>query len=289
VRNRRLNPVPLLAGPAGGFPPVRRNESTVVAGIGYGLTARGAGGPAEAGLEGFNAQAPVRPSLPGSRCRTVFLKIQPRSPLLIGILLTGLLVAGCRSTYYAAWEKFGVYKRDLLKKKVVAARDDQKEAGQQFKDALTRLKELYGFDGGKLEKSYGALQKDYERSAAKADDVRKRIRDVETVAEDLFAELDRELKQISTPALQASSRRRLLETRDRYEALHSALKKAEQSMAPVLVQFHDQVLYLKHNLNAQAIASLKGEATSIQSEIARLLAEMNASITQADEFIKTLQ
>ena len=56
---------------------------------------------------------------------------------------------GCRSTYYKAWEKFGVYKRDLLKKNVEEARDDQKKATEQFKDALTRLKELYGFEGGR--------------------------------------------------------------------------------------------------------------------------------------------
>jgi hypothetical protein len=60
-------------------------------------------------------------------------------------------------------------------------------------------------------------------------------------------------------------------------------------MAPVLTQFKDYVLYLKHNLNAQAIASLKGEATNIQAEISKLIAQMNQSIAKADEFVKTLQ
>jgi hypothetical protein len=59
-------------------------------------------------------------------------------------------------------------------------------------------------------------------------------------------------------------------------------------MDPVLTRFHDQVLYLKHNLNAEAIASLKGETTDIQTEIARLLEDMNAAIAQADKFINTL-
>ena len=174
-------------------------------------------------------------------------------------------------------------------KKVIAARDDQKEAGEQFKDALTRLKEMYGFDGGKLEKLYGTLQKDYERSAAKAESVRHRIRDVETVAGDLFAEWEKETSQISTPALQSASRTQLRETRARYDSLHTALRKAEQSMGPVLVKFRDHVLFLKHNLNAQAVASLKGEAANIQDEIARLIAEMKASIAQANEFIKGME
>src|SRR3954453_16652074 len=102
-----------------------------------------------------------------------------------------LLLVGCKGAYYSTWEKFGVYKRDLLKKKIEAARDDQKAAGEQFKDALTRLKEMYGFSGGSLEKTYNELQKDYEKSAARADTVHKRIKDVETVAEDLFSEWEK--------------------------------------------------------------------------------------------------
>src|SRR5258706_13431638 len=94
-------------------------------------------------------------------------------------LLAAFAVTGCRSTYYSAWEKFGVYKRDLLKRKVEAARDDQKAAGEQFKDALTRLKEMYGFQGGDLEKTYTSLQHDYDRCVTRADAVHKRIKDVE--------------------------------------------------------------------------------------------------------------
>jgi hypothetical protein len=208
--------------------------------------------------------------------------------LALGGLALLLAVTGCRSTYYSAWETFGVHKRDLLKKRVVAARDEQKEASEEFKDALTRLKELYGFEGGNLEKAYRELQNDYDQSVAQADDVRKRIRDMEQVANDLFAEWEKELGQITSATLQADSRRKLRETRDRYESLEASLKKAAQGMDPVLAQLRDQVLYLKHNLNAQAIASLKGEATNIQADISRLVAEMNAAIAKADEFIKQM-
>jgi hypothetical protein len=199
-----------------------------------------------------------------------------------------LILCGCRSAYYSTWEKFGVYKRDLLKKRVVEARDDQKAASQQFTNALTHLKELYGFQGGNLEKTYNVLNSDYQRSQEKANAVRTRIAQMETVAGDLFSEWEKEIKEISSANLQESSRTKLRETRARYEELHGALKRTERSMDPVLTQFHDQVLYLKHNLNAAAIGSLKGETANIQADISRLLAEMNASIAQADQFIKTL-
>jgi hypothetical protein len=60
-------------------------------------------------------------------------------------------------------------------------------------------------------------------------------------------------------------------------------------MDPVLKSLNEHVLFLKHNLNAAAIASLKGEATQITSQIDSLLQQMNASIAEADAFIKTLQ
>ena len=199
-----------------------------------------------------------------------------------------VLVSGCRSTYYAAYEQFGVHKRDMLKKDVIAARDEEKEAGEQFKDALVKLKEVYGFNGGDLEKAYKGLQSEYEDCVDKAEDVHKRIRSMETVAGDLFAEWEKEIKEISTPSLQESSRKQLRLTRERYESLHDALKQAERSMTPVLTQLHDHVLFLKHNLNAQAIASLKGEAASIQTDINRLITQMNTAINRADEFINTM-
>jgi uncharacterized protein YukE len=132
------------------------------------------------------------------------------------------------------------------------------------------------------------LQSDYDRSVAKANAVHKRITEVENVADDLFAEWEKEAKEISSEQLRQSSRDKLRETRRRYDDLHGALKRSEKSMDPVLTRFHDQVLYLKHNLNAAAIASLKGETANIQSEISKLLEEMNASIAEADRFISTL-
>lgn len=218
------------------------------------------------------------------------MKLTLSSVVLAGLLAGACLpVTGCKSVYYATYEKFGVYKRDLLKKNVQAARDDQQKASEQFKDALTKLKEVYAFDGGELEKAYRDLNSEYEDSVDRAAAVRKRIADVETVGSDLFKEWEGEIQQISTPALAESSRKQLRETRAKYDLMVDALKRAEQSMEPVLTKLHDQVLYLKHNLNAAAIASLRGEATNIQAEIAKLIADMNASIAKADEFIKTME
>jgi hypothetical protein len=207
----------------------------------------------------------------------------------LGSLAALLLCAtACRSTYYATWEKFGKYKRDLLKENVEKARDDQQAAAEQFKDALTRLREMYHVEGGDLEKLYDRLKSEYDRSAARADSVRNRIRKVEQISSDLFAEWDKEAQTISNPRLRADSEMKLRETQQKYETLHSAMKRAESSMDPVLTQLRDQVTYLKHNLNAQAIGALKGEAIGVENEIQRLIQDMNSSISEAEAFIKTM-
>lgn len=138
-------------------------------------------------------------------------------------------------------------------------------------------------------RAYGSLKSEYDDCVSSAETVRERIRDVETVATDLFAEWDKEIGEISTPALRDSSRQQLAATKERYNELHTALVNAEQSMTPVLTRFKDYVLYLKHNLNAQAIASLQGETTGIQLEINRLIDQMNHAIERADAFVQTMK
>ena len=203
------------------------------------------------------------------------------------------VMAACQSTVrkgvYSAYETVGIQKRDLLKRRVDDTREEQKEAGETFKDALTELQALYGFEGGELEKKYRSMKSAYEKAEDDAKDVRESIKQVETVAGDLFAEWEKEAAGIQTASLRSKSREQLATTQRRYNEMHASLKKSESRMEPVLAKFNDQVTYLKHNLNAQAIASLKGESANIQGEIERLIADMNKSIAEADQFIAAMK
>lgn len=207
-------------------------------------------------------------------------------------VLVLLLYSGCQSTarkvVYSAWETVGVEKRDLLKDRIEDARDDQKDAGKSFGDALDRLRAIYKVDNGKLAQHYDKLKGAYEDAEKDASDVRKSIQKVEVVAGDLFVEWEKELGQISNSELRHKSRDRLTETKKKYGDLHASLKAAESKMDPVLKAFKDQVLYMKHNLNAQAIASLKGESINIEKDIKQLIERMNKSIAEADQFVKGL-
>lgn len=196
--------------------------------------------------------------------------------------------AGCSSAYYAGMEKMGYHKRDIMVDRVENARDAQEDAKEQFASALDRFKSVVAFDGGDLEEKYDILNSEYERCEDKAEEVHTRIAKVEDVAEALFEEWNEELNSYSSAKLRRDSAKKLSATKRKYATLIKAMKKAESRIKPVLDAFRDQVLYLKHNLNAKAIASLEGELGSIRSDVDVLVREMEKSIAEANAFIATL-
>jgi hypothetical protein len=198
------------------------------------------------------------------------------------------MMLSCATTYYRAMESFGVHKRDILVDRVEDARDSQEEAGEQFRTALEKFRDVVDFEGGKLESRYNRLQAEYDRSEAKALEVRRRIDSVEKVAEDLFDEWKNELKEYTDDGLRRSSESKLRQTRRNCSELIDAMRRAEAKMPPVLARLKDQVLFLKHNLNAQAIGSLKGVSTELQGDVDDLLRELERSISEANKFIEEL-
>ncbi|WP_320006909.1 DUF2959 domain-containing protein [Maridesulfovibrio sp.] len=213
-----------------------------------------------------------------------------KNRIALGIIIAMTLgLAGCQSAYYKTMESFGYHKRDILVSNVEKAQESQEEASEQFKSALEKFSALTGFHGGDLQEIYERLNDEYESSEAAALEVRKRIDAVEEVGNDLFEEWNNELSQYTSTKLRNDSRVKLSKTKSKFKRLLAAMRKAEKKIDPVLNVFKDQVLYLKHNLNAQAIASLKSDLNTLEADIGRLIKEMQRSIDEADAFIKELK
>lgn len=208
--------------------------------------------------------------------------------LLFVIPLFFSLVA-CQSAYYSAMEKVGVHKRDILADRVAEAQQSQQEAQQQFKSALEQFSSLIKFDGGDLQRMYDATESEYQACSSAAQDVTDRIDSIESVADALFDEWQDELDQYSNPKLKQDSAKKLATTQRQYKSLLKTMRRAEQSMQPVLASLKDNTLYLKHNLNAKAIGALQGEFNSIQRDINRLIEDMNKAIAQSEQFVATLK
>lgn len=205
------------------------------------------------------------------------------------LLMVMISLAGCQSAYYSAWEKLGVEKRDILVDRVEDARDSQTEAQAEFASALAEFSALINFDGGELESVYTTLSGQYDDAQAAADDVSTRIDKVQSVADALFEEWENELALYTNANLKRDSQRKLRDTQGQYKSMLRAMRKVESSMPPVLNALQNNVLYLKHNLNANAVGALQGELSSIQADVGSLIDEMNAAIKQSDRFIASMQ
>lgn len=207
--------------------------------------------------------------------------------LSIAVLL--LALSGCQSTYYSVWEKLGVEKREILVDRVEAVSDAQEDAQQQFSSALEELTSLIEFDGGDLQKNYDNIKDQYEASKESAERLTSRVSKVESVAEALFDEWRDELEQYSNEKLRRDSAKKLAQTERNYQKLVKAMQRSVDKMDPILVALNDNVLYLKHNLNASAIGALQGEFGKIKNDIKLLIDEMNAAISQSNQFIETIK
>ena len=205
------------------------------------------------------------------------------------LTLLAISLAGCESTYYDAMEQFGIHKREILIDRIEDAQTAQEQGQEQFKDALEQFQAVVDFDGGDLEVIYNKLNSEYEDSVDAADTIRERIAGVESVAEALFSEWETELNEYSSAKLKRDSQRQLEQTRRRFTQLMSAMQKAERTIDPVLASLKDNVLYLKHNLNARAIASLKGELSTVNEDVTTLIEAMQTAINESSAFIDQMK
>lgn len=214
------------------------------------------------------------------------------NPIMKSLIILAISVAapvtlsGCATTAYKVQEQFGIEKRDILVNRVEDVSDSQTEAKEEFADALEAFRAVVIVEPSELERVYDDLKAAHKRADSQADDVRARVTSVKKVARDLFKEWEAELDSYSDPGLRRASESQLRETKAQYDILVGKMDDATASMDPVLTVFNDRVLYLKHNLNARAIAALDSETADLEGDVARLIAEMERSIAAADEFIQ---
>lgn len=214
------------------------------------------------------------------------------TPLLGAILLGAMMLAGCGAAKNAAIEvkeSFGYAKRKQLVAAVKDTREEQQEAKEQFADALEEFIAVTGAKTGELESRYKSLKSRYDDAESQAKAVRTQIADTERVAGALFKEWRGELEQYSSQDLRRSSEQQMNQTQREFDRLVTTMHAAADKMDPVLAAFKDQVLYLKHNLNARAIASLQSNADKMQTDVTNLIREMEKAIKESTDFIDRMQ
>ena len=200
-----------------------------------------------------------------------------------------LLAAGCSTVKYEALEQVGIYKRDILVDRVEDARDSQAETREEVLAAYEELNVLIGRGGGELERQYKRLSRKVERSQDAVDELDDHLAAIDRVSADLFDEWAEELGQYNSAALRADQQRKLDESRAQFASLRQRMQVARDRVDPVMAVLNDNVLYLKHSLNAQALDALRGEATALEGKVDALIEDMQLAIDEANAFINRMR
>lgn len=203
-------------------------------------------------------------------------------------LISRFLSKKIRTAIYSARESIGEHKRDIVVAHVEQACVGLQETRDEFEDALERFKTLVCVNETTLDHKYNLLNRQYQFCCAKSAAISDRIRAIEQVSEALFAEWEKELGEYTNRNLRAHSKQQLKTAKQNYARLIKSMQKAEAKIQPVLAAFKDQVLYLKHNLNAQAIAALRHEFIEIGLDISQLIQAMEQTIAEASQFVAAL-
>jgi hypothetical protein len=203
-------------------------------------------------------------------------------------LIRSFFAKKIRTFIYSARESIGEHKRDIVVAHVEQACVGLRETKSEFEDALEKFKTLVCVNETPLDHKYNQLNRQYQFCCAKSDSVSNRIRAIEQVSEALFKEWESELNEYTNRNLRAHSKHQLKAARQNYARLIKSMQKAETKIQPVLAAFKDQVLYLKHNLNAQAIAALRHEFIEIGIDISQLINAMEQTIAEASQFVAVL-
>jgi len=208
---------------------------------------------------------------------------------LLPIVIFSFFVGGCSQMYYAGMEKVGVHKRDIMVDRVEAVQESQEEAQEEFKSALEHFGSLVSIKNSDLKEAYEAFNDEYEDAKEAAQDLNKHIDKLEDVSLALFDEWEEEIGQYKNTKLKNQSKTKLRETKRKYNTMMRSMRQSEKNMEPILDTFYDNVLTLKHSLNAQAIGALEGEFNTLKGDIATLIEQMEHSIKESDKFIQEMK
>jgi tetratricopeptide (TPR) repeat protein len=193
-----------------------------------------------------------------------------------------------RIAFLNARETIGEHKRILVVQHVEQACQSMQETKGEFQDALEQLKTLASISETALDHRYNLLNRQYQFCRAKSENVSNRIKAIETVSEALFLEWEKELNDYTNKTLRNNSKQQLRLAKQNYTRLIKTMKNAESKIQPVLSALKDQVLYIKHNLNARAIAALRHEFIEIGLDISQLIFAMEQTIAEANLYVNAI-
>ncbi len=211
-----------------------------------------------------------------------------KSLITISVTSLFLFTTSCEPRSYRIWEFLGWEKREILSSEVENVGENQKEIKEDFQSIYERIKTEYDYERDEIDDLYDQLKSDYEKAKNKADRIKASSKKIRQIAKALFAEWEEEAMAISNKNYRKDSLVKLRQAQARFKHLSASLHRSESQLDRVLVQLNDQVLYLKHNLNAKSLALFESEIKLVKNEIDELIKAIEKTIQYSQTFKHTL-
>jgi hypothetical protein len=173
--------------------------------------------------------------------------------------------------------------------KIERASEEMKDVRKHLNEAFEAYHKTLREGTDERRSSYKDLVKALERCEEETKELRKRHREMDEQAEEYFKKWKNSVKDIKNADLERRSEERLEATRRRYREVSMRWKTMGEDYEPVLAELRDQVVYLGHDLNEDAVLSLKEDAAELEELARALFRSMEGFGSTADEYIGGLE
>ncbi len=138
-------------------------------------------------------------------------------------------------------------------------------------EATVRLHKLVGTDFSQdATLTFIAFQEAISTSQQQAEMLAASLKPLEASAKSFFENWQSDLEKFKSPKMRKRSEKRLVETRNRYRDIISAVGPAVPMFESFNAALNDHALYLQNDFNASAVSDIEGEVRTL-TEVAKTL------------------
>jgi Protein of unknown function (DUF2959) len=163
------------------------------------------------------------------------------------------------------------------------------ESRAQLQKTVATYNSITEMTATDLKGAYKDLNKDVEGSEKKVVEGRPKVDEMNTAAEGYFAAWKASAAAISDPDLRKRSEERLADAQARFAKIAVAGKDARQSFDTLMTDVKDQSTFLGHDLNANAIATLKPNAAKFNDRANTVFTKVDGVTKMFEEYIASMK
>ena len=148
---------------------------------------------------------------------------------------------------------------------------------------------LFADDADNRKKIYNNIQKEMENTEKRRGKIVEEAAKMNAEADALFKDWTNSTAAIESPDLRKRSEERLNATKASYAEIGTAAQKAGDMYGPFMKALQDQITFLGHDLNPDAVASLKPDAAKLNERADQLIRSIDDTIATSNKNIGALR